>query len=60
MQTKDQANHVFQSISGSKALLWHFQFVIIIPLSYAWTNMWNKMMEEKAGLRGRIPRQDSK
>ena len=39
-----QTNHLFQCISGSKAMLWNFQSV---KCSNAWTNMWNKMMEEK-------------
>ena len=38
-----QANHLFQSISGSKAMLLKFN------VSNAWRNMWNMMMEEKAG-----------
>ena len=50
-----QANHLFQGISGSKAILWNFQCVKCMD-----KHTWNKMIEQKAGLRGRIPRKDSK
>ena len=43
-----QANHFFQSISGSNAMLWNFQFLKCLDK--------HKMMEEKAG----VERQNSK
>ena len=32
----------------------------IFKVSNAWTDLWNNMIEEKAGLRSRIPGKDSK
>ena len=52
-----QANQLFQNISGSKAMHWNFSSVNLLS---AWTNLWCKMMEEKAGSRSRFQRKDSK
>ena len=50
VHTKDQANHLFQSISGSKTLLWNFQCVICL----------DKHVEQNDGRKSWVERQNSK
>ena len=57
---RKSACEMFRQITFFRVSLVPKKWSVIFSVSNAWTNMWNKMMEKKRGLRGRIPRKDLK